>query len=73
MTARLTIDARVPRLADALDDPAERGALERQLPDYLLAQRWFGGRTRRLVATRLERWLPLESRAVGRSGSRAGG
>ena len=61
MTARLTIDARVPRLADAFDDPGERGLLERQLPDYLRAQRWFGGRTRRLVATRLERWVPLDS------------
>jgi hypothetical protein len=68
VTAPLTIDARVPRLADALDDPGARGALERQLPDYLRAQRWFGGQTRRLVATRLERWLPVESRAVGQSG-----
>ncbi|HET8631966.1 MAG TPA: phosphotransferase [Thermomicrobiales bacterium] len=55
----LTIAARFPSLAAALDDPDERAALERQLPDHLRGQRWFGGQTRPLTAVRCERWVPF--------------
>jgi maltose alpha-D-glucosyltransferase/alpha-amylase len=46
-----------------LDDPA-RAALERSaLPDFLRAQRWFGGKARQLTAVRVIDWgrLPAES------------
>ena len=65
MTSPLTIEARFTHLAAALADRAERGALEAQLPDYLRGQRWFGGQTRRLIATRLQRWVPLPPPVLG--------
>ncbi|HEX5503684.1 MAG TPA: hypothetical protein VFW96_13760 [Thermomicrobiales bacterium] len=57
--ATLAIAARFPTLAAALADTDGRAALERQLPDHLRAQRWFGGQTRPLTAVRCERWVPF--------------
>lgn len=46
-------------LAQALDQPDARAALEAQLPGWLQGRRWFGGQTRQLTGVRIERWLPL--------------
>ena len=54
-------------LVDALADADARADLERQLPDFLRAQRWFGGAARPLRAARIARWVPIDpAGAAGR-------
>ena len=56
----LTLDARfADDLQRALQDATARADLERQLPGYLQAQRWFGGKARRQLQVQLGHWLPL--------------
>lgn len=54
----LTLDAQfVDDLPRALQDAGARAGLERQLPGYLQAQRWFGGKARRQLQVQIEHWL----------------
>jgi trehalose synthase-fused probable maltokinase len=56
----LTLEARfADDLPGALQNNTVRADLERQLPGYLQAQRWFGGKARRQLWVQIERWLPL--------------
>lgn len=63
----LQLDPTAHDLAQALPHAATHAALAAQLPEWLRAQRWFGGQTRQLTEVQIEGWLPLDAGAGERA------